>query len=315
MKKEASILITGGAGFVGSHLVELLINQGFNNVYLTYHHFLPEQIKLLIKPEHCFSLDLTDKLAVAKLLKIVKPDYLFHLASTAITFASFDDPFAVFANNLKLDSNLLSSLKKFSPKSRCLWVGSGMEYQLNNQNTLKKIDENFPLGPSSPYGVAKVASDLLALSYHQSFFLPIVRVRPFNHCGERQSLGFVIPDFMEQILKIKQQQLANIQVGNLNIIRDFTDVKDVVRAYLLLMQKGKEGEVYNLGVGVGVSIKKILDLLMKVFQIDCRIVIDSKKIRKNEVKQIIVDNCKLVQLGWKPEIKIEETIQRICESI
>lgn len=315
MKKTEKILITGGAGFVGSHLVEFLKEKKFENIYITYHHHLPEIVVNLIGKNNCFSVDLTNKQEFANLLEDIKPDYIFHLAAIATTFVSFDDPYSVFANNLKIDSNLLLILRNNLPQTRCLFIGSGAEYQLDNENTKQKVDENFPLGSSSPYGVAKTASDLLAFSFFQKFNLKIIRVRPFNHIGVRQKLGFVVPDFINQILKVKRGKKDFIEVGNLLPKRDFLDVKDLVRAYFVLMDRGKIGDVYNVGSGQSISIGEILQELMRLLNVDCEVKSNQTKLRKNEVKEIVVDNSKLRALGWEPAIPIKQTLRDIVEGI
>lgn len=315
MKKTEKILITGGAGFVGSHLVEFLKEKKFENVYITYHRNLPKIVVDLIGKDNCFSVDLTNQQEFLNLLEDIKPNYIFHLAAIATTFVSFDDPYSVFANNLKIDSNLLLILRNNLPQTRCLFIGSGAEYQLDNENTKQKVNENFPLGSSSPYGVAKTASDLLAFSFFQKFNLKIIRVRPFNHIGIRQKLGFVVPDFINQILEVKRGEKDFIEVGNLLPKRDFLDVRDLVRAYFVLMDRGEIGDVYNVGSGRSISIGEILQELMKLLNVDCEVKSNQTKLRKNEVKEIVVDNSKLRALGWEPAIPIKQTLSDIVEGV
>jgi GDP-4-dehydro-6-deoxy-D-mannose reductase len=173
------------------------------------------------------------------------------------------------------------------------------------------LSETAQIGPSNPYGVSKVAQDLLALSYFYSYKLPILRARPFNHIGERQELGFAISDFAKQIIDVENGTIDAIKVGNLNATRDFTDVKDVVKAYQTIMEKGSVGEVYNIGSGQGTTLQFILDTLITLSGTDVTVEIDQAKLRPLDVESIIANVDKLQSLGWKTEIPLQETLQRV----
>ena len=191
-----------------------------------------------------------------------------------------------------------------------------MEYDLINSSpdhSPDAVSETYPLGPASPYAVSKTMQDLLAYSYLQSFKLNIVRVRPFNHIGERQSPDFAISAFAQQIAAIENGELSKIKVGNLAAIRDFTDVKDMVQAYILLMEKGQLGDVYNVGTGQGHSMQKILDLLSELSTAEIEVEIDQERMRPSDIPIAVANPNKINNLGWQPTINIKETLQRVLD--
>ncbi len=154
---------------------------------------------------------------------------------------------------------------------------------------------------------------MLALSYHYSYDLDIVRARPFNHIGERQTPSFAIPAFAKQIVEIERGNQDKLLVGNLDAIRDFTDVKDMIKAYILLMEKGKSGEVYNIGTGTGYKVQDVLDWLCELSQTEVHIEVDPDKIRPLDVPVAVADNSKISALGWQPTIELKATLQRILD--
>ena len=317
INKESSILITGGTGFAGSHLVERLLTLGFTNVHVTSFGSSNSYVQTLLSENNIHKVNLTDKEAVFELIKKIKPEQIYHLAAISEVGKSFDEASKIISNNTILQLNLLESVKELSPETRILIVGSALEYDFINhipKGREQKVNEKHPLGPANPYGVSKVAQDLLGLSYHYSYGLDIVRVRPFNHIGERQAPGFVVSDFARQIMKCKMANgKCEILVGNLKATRDFTDVKDVVKAYILVMQNGRAGEVYNIGSARGYSMEKILKMLIKLSGSNVKVIIDKEKFRPLDVPKIIADNRKIVSLGWQPIVPLEETLMRVLD--
>jgi len=308
--QNAKILITGGTGFVGSHLVEELSALKIANVHVTAFSDSPGFLANILSPDKIHRLDLTDEPATFALIKQLQPDYIFHLAGLAVVGGSFDKGKETIINNLELQLNLLEAIKQFSPASKTLIIGSGMEYDFIAYPT-NKVNELQPLGPASPYGVSKVAQDLLALSYFYSYNLDIVRARPFNHIGERQTADFAIASFAKQIALIEKGQQKQIKVGNLDAIRDFTDVKDMVKAYILLMQKGEKGKVYNIGSGEGIKIQKVLGQLISLASQEIEVVVDQKLLRPLDINLAVADNKMITELGWQPTIPINDTLERI----
>ncbi len=311
---QPTILITGGTGFVGSHLVEALIKLNQKNIHVTNYSDQPGFVHQLLPAQQIHQLDLTDQKAAFALIKKLQPDQIYHLASLAAVGKSFANTRKVLDNNTILQLNILEAVKQLSPQSRLLVIGSAMSYDLTHDyedHQPQAISETYPLGPASPYAVSKTMQDLLAYSYFQSFDLNIVRARPFNHIGERQTPDFAVPAFAQQIVKIEQGQQLKLQVGNLTAIRDFTDVKDMVQAYILLMKTGVSGQAYNIGTGQGHSIQETLDILIKLAKVEIEVETDQTKMRPSDVPVAVANASKIKRLGWQPTIKFEETLQRI----
>ncbi|MBI3341894.1 GDP-mannose 4,6-dehydratase [Candidatus Curtissbacteria bacterium] len=240
--------------------------------------------------------------------KIIKPTHIFHLAASSSPAQSFKEPIKTLRNNIFGQINILDAAQKFSPKSKILIVGSAEEYGQIEKGD-KAINEEAILEPSSPYAVSKVAQDFLGYQYYLHSNMHVVRVRPFNHIGPRQSPLFVVPAFASQIAQIEQKGAGTIMVGNLNAYRDFTDVRDMVRAYLLALEKGEVGQVYNIGSGKLVKIKNILDMLIAYSQAKINVKIDKNRYSKVEVKAILCDFTKFKKAtGWQPTIPLKTTL-------
>ncbi len=304
------VLITGGTGFAGSHLVENLLQHGYRDVHVTSFGGQSGHVSNLLPETQVHPLNLHDFAAVEALLRELQPSHIYHLAAYAAVATSFDQGREVLEHNLALQINLLEAIRIHLPHTRVMVVGSGMEYDLIS-NQEKMISETHPLGPVSPYAVSKVLQDLLGLSYAYSYNLNIVRVRPFNHIGERQTTDFAIPSFAQQIVSIEKGLQENISVGNLDAIRDFTDVKDVCDAYRIIMEHGQAKDVYNIGTGKGYTMREMLQMLCQLSTAQVHVVADQSKVRPLDVPSIIADSSKVRQLGWNPQIPIQETLERI----
>lgn len=287
-----NVLVTGATGFAGSHLVEYLKSRGYT----------------IFSPR----IDLLNATDVAGALKNKTFDSVFHLAAIASTSDSYSFPGKVLKNNLLAQLNLLETLRRQNSHAKILIIGSADEY---GHGSKKPITEDSPLSPASPYAVSKIAQDFMGLQYYLAYGMEVVRVRPFNHIGERQALGFVVPDFAKQIIDIERTRKSGvIEVGNLNAVRDFTDVKDMVVAYDLALEKGKPGDVYNLGSGRGVKIEDLLERLVKLSNADITIRIDKTKFRPGESPRLVCDASKFKKLtGWEPKIPLSDTLMRVLE--
>lgn len=305
------VLITGGTGFAGSHLVEALLEKGITP-HVTTAFGTPSHVSALLPADHIHLVDLTNKQATFELVKKLQPNHIYHLAAFASVGNSFAQAQEVLENNLWLQLYMLEAIKEHAPKARLLVVGSAMEYDTVNHQA-DKISETHPLGPVSPYAVSKVLQDLLGFSYQSSYQLDIIRVRPFNHIGERQTGDFAIPAFAKQIVAIEQGKQDSLTVGNLASIRDFSDVKDISQGYITLMEKGVSGEVYNLGSGRAYQMQEVLDLMISLSSSDIKVHIDESKIRPNDVHQVVADTSKVNRLGWQTTIPLKETLQRVIE--
>ncbi len=304
--KNKKILITGGSGFAGSHLVEFLLNQSKHEINITAFGSNNEFIQKNKKLIKIHRLDLTNQEAVAKLIKTIKPDQIYHLASFSKSTVKPEDFKKVILNNFNLQLNLLNAVAQYSHNSRILHISSAYVYKpVHKQIKLNELDK---VQSRHAYSASKLIQENLCLSYIKSYNLDIVIVRPFNHIGERQALGFVVPDFCQKIIKAQQTNKA-IKVGNLQAIRDFTDVKDMVKAYYLLMSQGKQAEIYNVGSGHGITIKQLLEQLIQCASTEIKI--DQKQNIDNQKQLILIaDNSKIKKLGWQPEIALEKTLHR-----
>lgn len=306
MKK---VLITGISGFVGKHLTEFLLAKGEYEIIGTSRS--QESVENVILKK----VDLLDKQAVEDLLTSQKPDVIVHLAAMTSPAESFKSPEATLTNNILAELNLLEVLKKHEMKQvRFLLVSTSEVYGLVNPSDIP-VDEETPLRPASPYAVSKIAQDYLGLQYHLSYGLDIVRVRPFNHIGPGQQDKFVVPSFAKQIAEIeKGKQEPILKVGNLDAKRDFTDVRDIVSGYHLLLAQGKAGEVYNIGSGKSHKIGDMLNQLIALSTKEIRVETDPAKLRPVDIPEIVCDYAKLQKLtDWKPEISFEKTLEDILE--
>ncbi len=305
-----TVLVTGGTGFAGSHLVEALLAHGYRNIHVTSFSGKGDFVSSLLPPSNIHKVDLTSAQETNDLVLKLLPTHIYHLAAYAIVGTSFEYAQKILDHNLRLQLNLLEAVKELTPTARVLVVGSAMEYDFQHK-TQQKITEEQQLGPVSPYAVSKVMQDLLGLSYAYSYQLDVVRCRPFNHIGERQTTDFAIPSFAQQIVAIERGKQHEIRVGNLSAVRDFTDVKDVANAYIVLMEKGKKTEVYNIGSGKGYAMREVLDMLCAMSQTKIKVVVDQSKVRPLDVPSVIADSSKIKELGWQPDIPLSESLQRI----
>lgn len=313
---QTPILITGGTGFAGTHLVERLLEvHSPEEIHVTAYSTKQNRVSELLPAANIHALDLREYQQTSSLFSKLKPQQLYHLASLSTVGNSFEDAAKIFHANFAIQHSVLESLKQVASDCRALMVGSAQEYDFKQVVASGKeiVSEEDQLGPANPYGVSKVSQDLLALSYYYSYQLPILRVRPFNHIGEYQTKGFVVADFASQIVEIERGTQQEIEVGNLAAVRDFTDVKDMVEAYITVMDQGELGQVYNIGSGIGVSVQSILDSLIALSSADIKVTVDQSRIRPLDVPSIIVDNEKIRKLGWSPSIPLEKTLQRVLE--
>jgi GDP-4-dehydro-6-deoxy-D-mannose reductase len=306
-------LITGISGFVGSHLAEYLLDNTDWEVAGTV--FGPYgNIADLCGTLELYPAELSRTDVVRFVLDQSQPDVIFHLAAQPLVSVSRHDPWGTLETNIRMQLNILEVVAQDRPDCRVLVVGSSEEYGMTRPDELP-IDEDTPLRPLSPYAVSKVAQDLLGLQYHLTHHLHVVRARPFNHVGPRQGLGFVAPDFASQIAAIEAgRQEPVLRVGNLDARRDFCDVRDVVRAYVLLITSGKPGEVYNIGSGESHAIKEILDTLLSLSRVEVAVHQDPERMRPSEVPEVICDASRLrAETGWETTIPFSQSMEDIME--
>jgi GDP-4-dehydro-6-deoxy-D-mannose reductase len=313
MKK---ILITGITGFVGTHLASQLLSQKSYEIIGTYRS--ESGLSSLAQFGDTLRLrkvDLNDTEAVEKLLQDTKPDVIFHLAAQASPAKSFAIPVETLTNNIVAEFSLLNSLRKLELRlTRVVVISSAEIYGVLTPQDIP-VDEDTPFRPATPYAVSKLAQDFLSYQHFLAYNMDIVRLRPYNHIGPGQKEGYVVADFAKQIAQIeKSNKEEKISVGNLQAKRDFTDVRDMVKAYALAMEKGISGEVYNIGSGKSRKIEDILHTLLSFSKRKISVTIDQSRFRPIDVPEIRCDSSKFHKLtGWKPTISFEKTLDDILD--
>jgi GDP-4-dehydro-6-deoxy-D-mannose reductase len=258
--------------------------------------------------------DLRDPEGVRALVDEVQPDYIFHLAAQSFVPASFSDPWDTLENNIRAELNLLEAVRRSERDVRVLVVGSNEEYGAPRPEELPQTEDS-PLRPNNPYAVSKVAQDFLGFQYYLAYGVPVVRVRPFNHTGPGQAPRFVVPAFASQIARVEVGlQEPVMQVGNLDAARDFTDVRDIVRAYHLAVTQGESGEVYNLASGQAQSVQGLLETLLSYSKTDIRVERDPARYRPVDVPVVYGSSEKFHhRTGWEPQIPFEQTLRDTLE--
>lgn len=294
-------LITGVMGFVGRYFVEYL-NQNEQDAEI----FGIDIAKTCDMNIEYKSLNLMSSTEVKDFVQKHKPDYIVHLAAMSSVAQSWAEPANCFLNNMSAFLNLADSVRANNLNTRILSVGSSEEYGIYDI----PMDENFVLHPKSPYSVARLSQEYMSKLYVDRFNMDIVMTRSFNHIGPRQNTRFVIPSFVEQLVNIADGKTDNkMLVGNIDVVRDFTDVRDVVDAYYKILTKAANRSVYNVCSGCGVKLRDIIDVTSNVLGIKPDIVVDSARIRANEIPSVIGDNSKLKkELGWKQKYTLQQTI-------
>jgi GDP-4-dehydro-6-deoxy-D-mannose reductase len=311
------VLITGITGFAGSHLAEYCLARGDAEVFGTARwRSRMDNVGGITDDITLMDCDLKDSVAVRHCLADVRPDYIFHLAAQSFVPTSWKAPVETVVTNMVGEINVFEGMRELGLVDNCRiqLAGSSEEYGMVYADEIP-IKETNPLRPLSPYGVSKVGQDLLGYQYHASYGLQAVRTRAFNHTGPRRGDVFVSSNFSKQIATIeKGKGEPVIKVGNLEARRDFTDVRDMVKAYWLALEKGEAGDVYNLGSGKDVTIQKMLDILLTFSDLDIEIRQDPVRMRPSDVEVLLADTTKFHDLtGWEPEIPLEKTLEDLLD--
>ncbi|NWO26310.1 GDP-mannose 4,6-dehydratase [Leptotrichia sp. oral taxon 417] len=304
MKK---VLVTGVDGFVAGYLSDYLFKSGYD-VYGTTISETYKNDKIKI-----FKMNLLDAENVSDVIKNISPNMIFHLAGQSAVGLSWQKPVLTIDVNVNGTLNLLEAVRINNINSRILIIGSSDQY-----GTIKPEDcpikETQLQNPQSPYGISKKTQEEIGKLYVKAYKMNIIFVRAFNHIGARQGKNFVVPDFASKIVKIEKSAVPVLKVGNLDTLRDFTDVRDIVRGYLMLLESGKIGESYNIGSGNVIKIKDILKKLINLSSKKIKIEIDKEKFRPVDVPIVQCDNSKIKKdTGWSPEISIDETLKEVLE--
>jgi GDP-4-dehydro-6-deoxy-D-mannose reductase len=311
--KDMRILLTGATGFAGGHLAEaLLAQQDVALLGISRYGRWPADTSHLECRVPLHVCDLKQTASIAGLLGDWRPDQIYHLAGYAQVGQSFREPDAAWCNNLDATRCLLEAVTRWGERPRILFVGSGLIYG-GSETPNQACDEQSPLRPESPYAASKAAADLLGYQMWRSTGLEIVRARPFNHLGPRQSPDFAVSHFAKQIVEIERGRRGPIlETGDLRPRRDLTDVRDIVLGYLLAMNRGRAGDVYNLGSGHAHSMGEILDRLLRLARVRCQVRPCEELLRDAETAVLRADATKAGRdLSWAPQIPLQQTLTDI----
>jgi GDP-4-dehydro-6-deoxy-D-mannose reductase len=299
-----TLLVTGAAGFVGGHL----------RAFLAREH--PEvEVAGVVRPGGrplpgalTLEADLEDPAATDALFDRVRPDRIVHLAGQSSVHRSWEDPAATLRANVQGLLNVIEAVRRRGLMPRILVVGSAEEYGQADPRHLP-LKEDAPLLPLSPYAVSKVAQGFLALQWFLSHGLPIVRTRTFQHTGPGRGESFAESSFARQIAEIEAGAPPVLSVGNLDSVRDYSDVRDVVRAYWALLERGRPGEVYNVCSGRGVGMREVLDALLAAAGMRVEVRVDTTRLRPTDVPALVGDPSRLIaDTGWRPLIPLERSL-------
>lgn len=302
-------LVIGAAGFVGRYLAREMCN----NEIKTFVTKLPHE-KFTEESVNVYDLDILDKDAIVNILYEIQPDYIFHLAAQSSVGVAWKNPLLTVDVNIKGSINVMDAVRELFYKPRVLLIGSGEEYgYIKPEET--PIPEDNLLRPGNIYAATKACQNMIGSIYAKAYDMDLMMVRAFNHIGPGQAPLFVVSDFCKQVAEIeKGVREPVIMVGNLAAKRDFTDVRDVVKAYVKLIKQGSPGETYNVGSGSAQEIRQILEKVIAMSDVDIKIETDPNKIRPVDVPIIEADITKLSTLtGWKPEISVEQTIHETLD--
>ena len=311
------ILITGAAGFVGGHLIEALKDNCKNEISAFVLNE-KEAGRVNLPKENIYLVDITNVSKVKDTVKEVRPDMVFHLAAQSSVGLSWKHPALTYSVNITGTVNILEALKEFSPNARILLVGSAEQYgsvAIDEQ----PIKETQHLVGNNPYSVSKMAQEAAARLFLKDSNLQIIRVRAFNHIGAGQETKFVIPNWCSQAISMEKDLKKDpcLFVGNINVKRDFTDVRDIVRAYILLAENGKSGEIYNVGSGISHSLEDVLKLIKEnSFRKDITWKVDESRLRPSDIEELCADVTKLKStVDWEPVYTLEQSVKWIMEEM
>ena len=309
-------LITGMTGFAGSHLAEYLLAEHPDvEVYGTHRwRSRMENVEHLRSKVKLLEADLRDYTSMHSALERSRPDVIFHLAAQSFVPSSWTAPNDTLTTNVSGQTNLFEAVRALRLDPVIQIACSSEQYGLVLPGETP-IKETNPLRPLSPYAVSKVAQDYLGYQYFQSYGLKVVRTRGFNHTGPRRGHVFVTSNFCSQVAAIELGlQEPVIRVGNIEAIRDFTDVRDMVRAYWLAVTKAKPGEVYNIATGNGIAIREMLERLIALANVQVKIETDPERLRPSDVEILIGDASKFkADTGWEPRIPFDQTLRDLLD--
>lgn len=310
------VVITGAAGFAASHLIRLLKKQNAAELF-AWVKDEKETANIQLDREHICVVDITDAERVEAALERICPDQIYHLAAQASVGLSWKLPAKTLEINALGTMYLLEGLRKYAPKARVLLVGSAEQYGRVEPDKLP-IPERYSLRGDNPYSISKMTQELMAHMYAEHYGMQVIIVRAFNHIGPGQAKNFVIPDWCAQVASMERGEMEHVlKVGNIRVKRDFTDVRDIVSAYTLLMERGEAGQIYNVGSGKAHSLEEVLQKILSASTLsDIRYEVDEQKLRPADIPILEGDITKLRQAtGWEPKYGLEQSIQDILEEM
>jgi GDP-4-dehydro-6-deoxy-D-mannose reductase len=301
-------LITGANGFCGRHLADLLSGSGKRVHGVS--RSIPDDLVSQHPGATYEQCNLIDHTSVYNMLQKIEPDCIFHLAAESSVASSWRSPINIMNNNVLSQINIFEAVRELELSTRLVVACSSEEYGLIDESALP-VNESCCFNPLSTYAVSKVSQDMLAYQYHKSYNMNIVRVRSFNLTGPGRSPNYALSSFAKQIADIEKGLCANtIFVGNLDVKRDFTDVRDAMKAYHQMALKAKSGTVYNVCSGKAYSLKELLDILVSYTTEDISIAIDKKRFRPSDLPTMLGDNTRIkTEIDWTPKIDIHDTLK------
>lgn len=308
-------LVTGCTGFVGGHLVEHLSEAGDAVVGLSRSGRWPAGSEGLSRRARLEACDLVaaPEGEVVDLVRRKAPEAIYHLAAQANPRASEDDPRGTWLQNLVGTLSLLEAVRASGLAPRVVLVGSGVSYGDPAPEHLP-VSESCPPRPNNPYAASKAAADLLGVQHFLAHGTATVMARPFNHAGPRQSDRYAVSSFARQVAEVEAGRRARIEVGNLEVVRDYTDVRDIARAYRRLATDGRPGEIYNVGTGRDVSLGAMLGMLAGLARVPVEVRVDPARLRPVDQPRLLADAAKLrAATGWEPTYSIERTLADMLE--
>ncbi len=311
MKKA---LIIGAGGFVGGYLAQCLQDEFNMEVYATKLANTQTQEDLSFIEPRIYDLDILNRNDIVELLYAIRPDYIFHLAAQSSVSEAWKNPALTIDVNIKGSVNVMDAVRELYYKPRMVIIGSGEEYgHIKEDET--PIHEDTKLRPGNIYAATKACQNMIGSIYSKAYDMELMLVRAFNHVGPGQSPIFVVSDFCKQVAEIEKGIREPVMyVGNLAARRDFTDVRDVVRAYGLLALKGRAGETYNVGSGNAMEIRAVLDMIISMSSSKIEVRVDPNKIRPVDVPIIEADISKIhEETGWEPKIPFAQTVREILD--
>ena len=305
-------LITGITGFVGGHLTEHLLALGDDVAGLSASGDWPEGLGHLAEiPLVRFDLVRGSAVELASILDRQGTEVVYHLAAQANPSASLNDPKGTWALNLGGALTLLEAIRAAGGVRQgpsVVLVGSGVCYGNPSPSDLP-VTERCPPRPNNPYAASKAAADLLGIQHHLSHGTRAVMARPFNHAGPRQDDRYALSSFARQVAEVERGIRNRIEVGNLEVVRDYTDVRDIARAYRLLATDGRPGEIYNVGTGRDVSLSRMLETLRRLARVPVEVVVDPDRVRPVDQPRLLADASKLRRdTGWSPSYSTDQTL-------